>query len=300
MNDPVPDAPPRGAPPRGAHPAEIDVVVRCRNEMPYTRRTLEMLERQRGVRARVLFLDCRSTDGSREVAVEHRVRIVDIEPSSYVPGRVLNLGMRETSSPVVAFVNADAFPVDEDALARLIAPLGRGGGPAATYGRQGARPDASRCVKLEQDRAFPSAGAPALRRGRFFSMAASAIRRDAWTLLPFDEDLRYSEDVDWTRRIDAVGLTTEYVPDARFEHSHDYTLSAQLKRRGGEGEADAAIHRLGPPSPLGDLARPLTGAVLRDLRGGVVSPYAAATRAAQALGYYLGRRRAAARLSTPA
>jgi hypothetical protein len=83
-----------------------------------------------------------------------------------------------------------------------------------------------------------------------------------------------------------------YAADALFEHSHDYPLAAQVKRRAGEGEADAAIYRLGPPSFIADLARPLAGALVRDVRGGVASPYTVATRGAQALGYYLGRCRA--------
>jgi GT2 family glycosyltransferase len=275
----------------------VDVVVRCRNEMPFTERTLIGLERQRGARARVLFLDCGSTDGSREAAAAHGARVVDIEPRSYIPGAVLNLGMRETRSSLVAFVNADAFPMHEEALARLVAPLRRSpaeGAPSAVYGRQRARPDASRLVRVEQDRAFPEVGSPALRRGRFFSMAASAIRRDAWDALPFDETLRYSEDVDWTRRIEAIGFSTAYAPDAVFEHSHDYSLAASIRRRAGEGEADAAIYRLGAPSVVHDLARPFAGALLRDLRAGLLSPKACAARAVQAYGYYQGRRRAVA------
>jgi hypothetical protein len=223
--------------------------------------------------------------------VDHGARILDVDPSSYVPGAVLNLGMRETCSPIVAFVNADAFPLEDTALARLVEPLIAASALAATYGRQRPRPSATSATRLEQDRAFPEASAPLLRRGRFFSMAASAIRRDAWELLPFDERLRYSEDVDWTWRLGALGLTTAYVPEALFEHSHDYTLAAQVKRRAGEGEADAAIYRLGRPSLLGDFARPLAGALGRDLLGGVASPFAIATRAAQALGYVQGRRR---------
>jgi rhamnosyltransferase len=272
--------------------AAVDVVVRCRNEMPYTTHTLAGLRRQRGVAARVLFLDCRSTDGSREAADDAGARILDIDPSSYIPGAVLNLGMRETRSPIVAFVNADAIPLEDGALARLVAPLTQDPALAATYGRQRPRPSASPATRLEQDRAFPPDAAPHLRRGRFFSMAASAIRRDVWQMLPFDETLRYSEDVDWTFRLGALGLTTAYVPEAVFEHSHDYTLAAQVKRRAGEGAADAAIYRLGRPSLLADFARPLAGALGRDLLGGVASPYAIATRAAQALGYLQGRRRA--------
>lgn len=271
----------------------IDVVVRCRNEMPFAERTLRALARQ-SARNRVTFLDCGSTDGSREVAVAAGVRIVDIDPRRYVPGVVLNQGMEATRSEVVAFVNADAVPLHDDALAELVAPLGAGSGLAATFGRQVARPDADPAVQLEYARAFGDSS-PRLRRGTFFSMAASALRRDAWASLRFDPTLRYSEDVDFVRRAEAAGLGVHYAPGARFEHSHDYTPAEHRKRRAGEGEADTHIYGLGEPSLVGDLLRPAVGAVLRDLRAGLASPRVLGVRAMQALGYFEGRRRASLR-----
>ncbi len=267
----------------------IDVVVRCRNEMPHTTRTLEALANQRGVVARVLFIDCASTDGSREAAVEAGVSIVDFPPERYRPGLVLNLAMRDTWSDVVAFVNADAVPLDRDALARLIAPFADVSGLAATYASQPARPDAAPWTQVDHAHAF-GAEVPRLQRGHFFSMAASAIRRDVWQATPFDEALRYSEDVDWTHRVQQQGWKVRYVADARFEHSHDYTLKQQFKRRRGEGDAETRIRGLGAPSLWNDLVRPFGGAVLRDARALQLGLEGVAMRASQALGFYAGRR----------
>jgi glycosyltransferase involved in cell wall biosynthesis len=98
----------------------VDVVVRCRNEMPHTPRSLDALAGQRAPAARVLFIDCASTDGSREEAVATGVPLVDWSPDAYRPGAVINAGMERTTSSVVAFVNADAVARGPDALARLI------------------------------------------------------------------------------------------------------------------------------------------------------------------------------------
>jgi rhamnosyltransferase len=267
----------------------IDVIVRCRNEMPYAERALDALARQRGRRARVLWLDCGSTDGSREAAVRAGVCVRDIDPSAYVPGRVLNQGMRWSESALVAFVNADAVALDEDALDRLARALESDPSCAAAYGRQLARSSAAAITRRDYARAFGDAPA-VVSRGTFFSMAASIVRRSAWELLPFDESLRYSEDVDWTRRVTSLGWSVTYVPEARFEHSHDYDLAAAVKRFRGEGAADAAIHRAGPPSVWADLVRPLAGALLRDARVGGLTPSAIAQRVAERGGYFLGRR----------
>lgn len=266
----------------------VDVVVRCRNEMPFTERTLAALASQRAPRARVLFIDCDSTDGSREVAVSAGARVIDLAPEAYIPGKVLNAGMEMTQSEVVAFVNADAIPLDDGALGRLVAPLLGEGRVAATFGKQVARPDADPLTKVDYARAFGDRPVQT-RRGAFFSMAASAIRRDVWEALPFDEKLRYSEDVDWTQRASALGWGVEYVPEAAFEHSHSYDLRAHLKRRSGEGKADKAIFRLGAPSVVKDLLRPLAGSIVRDARARVLSPSGVAVRVAQAAGYFAGR-----------
>ena len=265
---------------------ELEVVVRCRNEMPYAAKTIEALQRQ-GARCEILFLDCGSTDGSKEAAQRAGLRCVDIDPKRYIPGQVLNLGMALTRSEVVAFVNADAIPLEESALEALLDSLD---GPkvAATFGRQVVRTEADKPTKLDYQRAFGDTS-PTLRQGRFFSMAASAIRREVWAQLPFDESLRYSEDVDWTHRLSALGWETRYAPNARFEHSHSYNAKESFKRRRGEGEADAKIYRLGRPSVTRELLRPLAGALLRDAVAGCFAPL---TRLAQASGYWAGRKQA--------
>jgi rhamnosyltransferase len=271
-----------------SEPLALDVVVRCRNEMPWTERTLRALAAQEGVVPRICFIDTESTDGSREAAVRFGAQVHDWEAARYVPGQVLSFGMRETRSPFVAFVNADAVPEATDALARLVAPLSDPS-VAATFARQVPRPDADPLTRVDYERAFGE-DAVSTRLGAFFSMAASAVRRDVWERVPFDARLRYSEDVDWTTRARALGYDVVYVPDARFEHSHAYDARGHYARRRGEGDADTRIHRLGRASLWRDLARPLAGSLLRDLRAGVVTPRTTFVRAVQGAGYYVGRR----------
>lgn len=273
----------------------IDVVVRCRNEMPHVPRALDALARQVGVRPRVHFFDCGSSDGSREVALERGVRLLDVDPASYRPGAVLNRAMSETSSEIVAFVNADAIALSDDALAALITPLVADASVAATFGRQVARPHAAKAVQLDYRRAFGAQEPVKLRRGHFFSMAASAVRRTTWQEVPFDEGLRFSEDVHWTKLVSEAGGSLRYASRARFEHSHDYSLRSDFMRRRGEGSADHSIYELERPSVVGDLVAPLVGAVLRDSAAGVLSANSVASRAAQATGYFVGRYGSSAR-----
>jgi rhamnosyltransferase len=266
----------------------VDVVVRCRNEMPHTARCLRALAAQRGLTARILFLDCGSTDGSREAAIEACARVIDLDPAGYIPGRVLNLGMGETHSPLVAFINADAVACTTDALETLLAPFEADPDVCATFARQVARTSADAQTHADMQRAFGNDALP-VRHGSFFSMAAAAVRRSVWSALPFDSDLRYSEDVDWTARAERLGWSVAYVPASRFEHSHDYSLQGHFKRRRGEGVADTTIHRLGSASVVRDLVRPTAGALLRDAHAGVLDAHAALVRISQGVGYFIGR-----------
>lgn len=268
----------------------IDVVMRCRNEMPYAERAMQMLRSQKGVSLKLLVIDCASADGSRECAEHYADRVIDWDPRKYVPGVVLNRGMRETTSDLVAFINADAIAQDAFAVANLckafVDPK-----VAATFGRQIPRPDADPWMKLDTERAFGAVQAGSTRNGSFFSMAASVVRRSWWQRLPFDEALSYSEDVDWTHRITAIEGSVVYANDAVFEHSHHYDLSAQWRRRRGEGAADSKIFSLSTPSLWRECVRPLAGALWRDAQAKQLSPYGVATRLAQASGYFAGRRK---------
>ncbi|MBI5534517.1 MAG: glycosyltransferase [Deltaproteobacteria bacterium] len=258
--------------------------------MPHVRRTLQALGRVD--RLRVTMIDSGSTDGSIEEAARNGVTLLPIPRGSYIPGRVLNLAMRSSQSEIVAFVNADAVPTDELAVLRLVDACERGA--AAAYGRQIPRANARRMTRRDHQRAFPEdAKGPGFRH--FFSMAASAIRRDVWSILPFDEELRYSEDVDWSFRLRAVGCEIRYVPEAVFEHSHDYDTRGMWRRMEGEGRADTAIYRRGSPRLIRQAILPLGASMARDAMGGVVGAEPAWLRTIAAAAHYWGERDAAGR-----
>ena len=81
-----------------------------------------------------------------------------------------------------------------------------------------------------------------------FSMASSAIRRDVWAEMPFNDRLTYSEDIDWTWRARQRGYEVRYMPESRVFHSHNYTLGQSYRRhrgrRTGRG-GDFSMDRVG-------------------------------------------------------
>lgn len=224
------------------------VVLRCFNDAWVVGDTLEAVLAQTDARPRVVAIDSGSSDGSVAILRRFPVELIEIPLGSYIPGRVLNLGMAQGDEPFAVFVNSDCTPLDDHWLAELVAPLDADSGVAAVYSRQIARPDAHPLVAKDYERAFGDGRVAASWR-HFFSMASSAVRRSVWQQHPFDPDIRYSEDIHWTWRRRQEGWRIAYAPRSVSMHSHNYTLAEMRRRYAGEGEADARIYPTSSHAP---------------------------------------------------
>lgn len=241
------------------------ILVRARNDEALVGRTLEGIFAQEGALPfEVVFCDDRSIDRTREVAARFPVRFAEPPPGPYMPGRTLNALVREARGDIVVFDNSDAVPVGRDWLRELLAPLlAAPEKPRAVFANQLPREDAGALVRKDHERAFGDGRVQATWRF-FFSLASSATWKRLLLEAPFDETIRYSEDVEWawrnSRRADNP-LEIVYCPRARVEHSHNYTLRELARRFRGEGVSDRIIFGDRPP-----LARELAGAARETLR----------------------------------
>ena len=243
----------------------MSVLVRARNDEALVGRTLEGIFAQEGApEFDVVVCDDGSGDRTREIAARHPVRFVEPPPGKYMPGRTLNALVRAVEGDIVVFNNSDAVPLGRDWLRELVAPLLEAPGkPRACFANQTPRADALEAVRRDHARAFGDGRVQATWRF-FFSLASSAAWRRLLLESPFDETIRYSEDVEWAwrnsrRERDPVEIV--YCPRARVEHSHNYTLRELARRFRGEGASDRAIFGDRPR-----LARELAGAARETLR----------------------------------
>lgn len=240
------------------------ILVRARNDEAFVGRTLEGIFSQKAdFPFEVLVCDDASDDRTREIAARFPVRFVERPAGPYMPGRTLNALVRAATGGIVVFDNADAIPRSPDWLAGLARPLlAEGGRRVFAFANQLPRPDAPALVRKDMERAFGDGRVQATWRF-FFSLASAATWRDLLLETPFDETIRYSEDVEWTwrnsrRERDPVRVV--YCPDALVEHSHDYTLRELARRFRGEGAADRRIFGDAPT-----LARELASAARETL-----------------------------------
>jgi len=226
------------------------ILVRSRNDEAFIGETLEAIFGQDSpVPFEVICCDDASEDRTPEIIASFpKAKRLPRPDGPYLPGRRLNYMVRNCGGDLVVFNNADAVPRNREWLRNLLAPL-RNGSADAVYGNQLPRNDASYLVRKDNLRAFGD-GKTAAKWRFFFSLASSAARREDLIRNPFDEEIRYSEDVEWAHR---RPIRIAYAADALVEHSHNYTLGELKRRFYGEGYADAEIFG-DPPSLLRELA----------------------------------------------
>jgi rhamnosyltransferase len=220
----------------------ISIVIRSKNDAALIGATLAAVHRQDFAGEKeIIHIDSGSTDATVDIIESFRPhKLIRIAADAYVPGVVLNRGMRESSSRWVVFLNSDCTPADDRWLSELMAAAESAPRAGAVFGRQVPRPDCQAVYAHDYDRCF-GAARDAARWEHFFSMANSAVRRAAWTEQPFREDLQYSEDDEWSRRLVRHGWNIAYAEAAAVFHSHNYTLRQAFRRSYGEAYALAAL-----------------------------------------------------------
>ena len=207
----------------------VAIVMRSKNEQPYTEPALDALFRQSWKPFTLYNVDSGSTDGTLEVIRRRNpLRLTEIAPGDYVPGKVLNDMIARTVEPIVVLLNADAIPLSNEWLERLLAPI-LAGAADATMSRQEARPSARFIVRYDYARAYD----PRSIKGEnadFFSAVACAFKRELWQERPFSAS-GYAEDLDWAKRCRAGGARFMLVPESRVEHSHNYTIRELYRKK---------------------------------------------------------------------
>ena len=219
----------------------VSIVVRSCNDIKFIDQTLQIIQSQNFQDFELINVDSGSTDGTFEIVKKYNPDAYQINPGDYIPGKVLNDAVTRCSGEIVVFNNSDCIPQNSNWLGNLIKPFENSNNTAAVYGNQIPRADAAPLVVKDNTRAFGD-GKIASTWFHFFSLATSAIRKGVLEQYPFDPDIQYSEDVDWSYRMKKNGLNIMYAADAVVEHSHNYTLKEVKKRFYNEGLAEGKIY----------------------------------------------------------
>lgn len=222
----------------------LSIVILTKNGGPLFKDVLAGLFACEGIsEAEVLIIDSGSTDNTLEYTAPYpQIRVHKIPASEFGHGKTRNLGAHLTSGSTIIFLVQDATPATPDFLQRLAAPVVNDGF-AGAFGRQLPRPSTNRIEQIFLEHTYPDR--PQVRacsqerelgiKSIFFSNVCSAIRRDVWERIPFDESLIMSEDQLWAKEVLLAGHRILYEPAAMVFHSHNYGLKDVFKRNFDSG-----------------------------------------------------------------
>ena len=174
-----------------------------------------MMARGGNLPVELIVVDNGSTDDSPGIAVAHGARVLSA-PGLRV-GAVRNVGVREATGPIVAFVDAD----NEVGATWLMGCLDAlSGADVGAAGLQYEAPPDGTWVQRQYDLLR---WRPSTRRDTDWLSAGNlAMRRDVFQQLGgFDEALEACEDVDLCARIRRAGLRTVAEPSMRSIHHGD-------------------------------------------------------------------------------
>ena len=222
------------------HPP-ISVVMRSMNDGPLIGATLKGVYAQdyRGG-VELIHIDSGSTDETVPIIQSTTPRkLIQILPKEYIPGVVLNRGMRESQGEWVVFLNSDGEPANPQWLSELLAAAQSLPKVGTAFSRQIPRPDCQAVYAHDYDRCF-GPNRESRHWEHFFSMVSCIVNRQAWEEQPFREDLQYAEDDEWSRRLKANGWGVVFAEQSLAIHSHNYTLKQAYKRGYGDTFALAA------------------------------------------------------------
>jgi glycosyltransferase involved in cell wall biosynthesis len=203
----------------------VSILIRTKNEERYIGQTLSALFSQSYKYYEVLIVDSGSTDRTLEISRNYPVKIYEIKAEDFTWGYALNYGFQKAAGTYVICLSAHALPLSEDWLETLISNFDDKH-IAAVMSNTLPWPDCNpfdrrgllkkfnmQKQELTEDQPF------------IFGNTSSAIRKDIWKKIPFDESLSYCEDHDWIAKVRKLNYRIIFEPNAKVYHSHNESLA---------------------------------------------------------------------------
>jgi rhamnosyltransferase len=238
----------------------------------------------------IIVVDSGSRDRSLEIARSYCDDLIEIAPEEFSYGRALNIGARAASAPVHFALSAHCFAERSDWIERSLSHYARVD-VAGTNGVETLADDRPVDSPFVQDvgylRSYPWWG---------FSNHASSWRADVWDRFPFNEDLDYAEDREWSKRVLEAGYVLVYDPALWIDVSHAWRSGIRTAyARQRRAWAAMAEFTTMPPYGLRELARDWWDWIPNDRHSALFHRFVNYRRLAGLLGQVAGAREAARR-----
>ena len=232
---------------------KVSVILTVKNEERTIGHVIESILQVDYPDYEVIVVDGGSKDKTVDIAKNHRVRVIQTRDST--PGQGRNVGIINSSHPIVAFIDGDCYVERKDWLRNGVDLLkqkniGGVGGPATPFSEASYM---SRALMNVLSTFFANAGSAQFarcekqREVESISSCNGIYRREAIERAGlFAEDLRFCEDADLNYRIRKLGYRLVYSPKVNVEHGwkvHSFSSLFCYMFRYGVGRAVAVKKR---------------------------------------------------------
>lgn len=206
----------------------ISVVIRTKNEEKWIGSCLFAIRNQDFHDVEIVLVDNDSTDRTLAIARHFAAKILNISDRDFNFSRALNIGIEASRHQLIAMISGHCVPVNDQ---WLLCHAMHYDNPriAATYGRQEPLPDSSPFDKRDLWTTF-GLDRKVQTKDYFFHNANSMIRKDLWSIEPFNEKIHGVEDQDWAKKILKLGYQIVYEPSASVYHHHGIHHSRSEER----------------------------------------------------------------------
>ena len=195
---------------------KISIIIRTKNEEKWILQCLKKIFLQTYKNIEVIIVDNYSTDKTLKKIEQFPHKLIKIK--KFLPGRALNLGIKNATGSIIVCLSAHCIPVNNDWLKNLTQPLKNkliGG----VYGRQQPLSYSSTSDKRDLITIFGLDKKIQI-KDPFFHNANSAFKKSLWKKIPFDEKTSNIEDRIWGKKIISNGFKIFYEPHASVFHWH--------------------------------------------------------------------------------
>lgn len=205
----------------------VSIIIRTKNEERWITACLSSIFSQDYKDFEVIIVDNMSTDKTCEKAKKFNItKILTCE--DYLPGKALNIGVREAKGEYIACISGHCIPVDSKWLSNLLNNL-KEPKVGGVYGRQEPMEFTSDADKRDLALVF-GLDRKVQRKDTFFHNANSMFKKNIWEEIPFDEDVSNIEDRVWAKKVLERGYAVVYEPMASVYHYHGIHQNGNVER----------------------------------------------------------------------
>ena len=205
---------------------KVSIIIRTKNEERWIKHCLEAVYEQSFRDFETIIVDNKSEDGTLVKAQQFPVKIIHLD--KYLPGKSINFGVDHSIGQYIVFLSGHCIPCNKEWLVNLVDSFDDER-IAGVYGRQ--LPMSFTSAHDKRDLFITFGLDPKLQeKDCFFHNANSAIRRDVWEKIPFDNFVTNIEDRLWAAEVQKNGYLIKYTPDAPVYHHHGIHHGGNEKR----------------------------------------------------------------------